>query len=151
MRRKIPNDTATFTFYDANPKGKKTGDCVVRAISAVTDKPWDEVLDGLTAIAHKYKEMPNDRKCYSKYLESLGFTKCKQPRFYMYSDDSYCKYTGSEFCELLNDEGIHGRKIFAHIGGHHVCAILENDFGEYTVHDTWDSTYYTIGNYWIKE
>ena len=32
MIRKIPKETATFHFHNENPKGRRTGDCVIRAI-----------------------------------------------------------------------------------------------------------------------
>ena len=141
--RKIPNNTETFTFRNENPKDKRTGDCVLRAIATATGKTWDEVLDDLVDVAHKTKLMPNDPKCYDKYLESLGFEKQKQPRK---ADNT--KYTGSEFCEYLNARVPKGKQIVAHIGGHHTVAIAY-DKG-YRVIDTWNSTGGTIGNYWIK-
>ena len=139
MIKKIPHDTETFKFHNANPKGKRSSDCVIRAISTATGKSWDEVLDDLVKISHKYKEMPNDTKCYAKYLEDLGFSKMKQPRK---ADNT--KYTGSEFCEYLRR--IPGEyNVVAHIGGHHIVAIVD-----YKVVDIWNSTGKTIGNYWIK-
>ena len=41
-REKYP-DTKTFKFYNANPKEKFTGDCVVRAICTALGKPYEEV------------------------------------------------------------------------------------------------------------
>lgn len=144
--RKIPNNTETFTFHNENPKDKRTSDCVLRAIATATGKTWDEVLDDLVTVAHETKLMPNDPKCYDKYLESLGFEKQKQPRK---ADNT--KYTGSEFCEYLNARFINGKKVVdvvAHIGGGHTVAIAY-DKG-YRVVDTWNSTRGSIGNYWIK-
>ena len=152
MIRKIPNETPSYHFYNANPKGKRTGDCVVRAISAATGKTWEEVLQGLTEIALKFKLMPNDDKCYSRYLESLGWKKEKQPR-----KDDNTKYTGSEFCELLDSENCEYilpyqssiDTVIAKIGGHHIVCIKIHDY-EHKVFDTWNSTGGCIGNYWTK-
>ncbi len=146
MIKKIPKDTTTFKYHNENPKDKRSGDCVLRAIATATGKTWDEVLDELVVFAHKYKEMPSDPKCYGKYLESLGFTKMQQPR------KSYnTKYTGAEFCNLCSKVYKNGEKIVAHIGGGHIVAIVpthEND--SYKVIDIWNSTGGSIGNYWIK-
>lgn len=152
MIKRIPNETSTFHFYNANPKDKRTSDCVVRAIATATGKPWEEVLQGLTEFALKYKLMPNDDKCYGRYLESLGWRKEKQPR-----KDDNTKYTGSEFCELLDSEDCEYilnykssiNTVIAKIGGHHIVCIKLHD-GEHKIYDTWDSTYGCIGNYWTK-
>ncbi len=149
MIAKIPTNTNTFKYYNANPKDKRACDCVIRAIATATGKSWDDVLDDLIVIAHKYKYMPDEPKCYGRYLESLGFTKRKQPRKY---DNT--KYTGSEFCELIDicqHSGWNEFTIVAHIGGHHIVAIKLDDDDQYKVHDTWNSTHGTIGNYWIKK
>ena len=39
-----------FTKYNANPQGKKTGDCTIRAIAFATNQSWYEVLNDLYAI-----------------------------------------------------------------------------------------------------
>lgn len=152
--RKIPCDTEYFHYHNQNPKNKRSSDCVVRAISTASDKSWDEVLDDLVIIAHKYKEMPNDTKCYSRYLEDLGFIKCKQPR---HTDNT--KYTGKEFIKWCNKNLGSRRSIVAHIGGNHVIAIKElieiDGDGhqrryDYNIYDIWNSSNGTIGNYWIK-
>ena len=150
MIKKILNDTETFKFFNANPKDKRSGDCVLRAISTATGKTWDEVLDDLVIYSHKYKEMLDDPKCYAKYLENLGFIKMSQPR-----KGDNTKYTGSEFCKLCSVNCTNGELIIAHIGGHHVVAIMPTREGDgindrYKVLDIWDSTGGTIGNYWIK-
>lgn len=36
MIRKIPPETSTFHFHNENPKGRRTGDCVIRAIARAT-------------------------------------------------------------------------------------------------------------------
>ena len=141
MIKKIPQDTENFRYHNANPKGRRTGDCVLRAISLSTGKTWDEVLDGLVEIAHKYKVMVNDTPCYDRYLQSLGYTKMNQPRK---ADNT--KYTGDDFDEYLSDQGrLFGYDIVAHIGGHHIVAIVDG-----VIYDTWNSTGGSIGVYWIR-
>lgn len=141
MIKKIPNDTPYFRYYNANPKDRRTADCVLRAISLSTGKTWDEVLDGLVEIAHKYKVMVNDTPCYDRYLQSLGYTKMTQPR-----KKDNTKYTGEEFCrDYLGKFRLGEYDVVAHIGGNHIVAIVDCK-----VVDTWNSTYKTIGNYWIR-
>ena len=150
MIKKIPANTPTFQYYNANPKDKRSSDCVLRAIALATGKSWDELLDDLVTYSHKYKEMPNDTKCYSKYLEDLGFIKMSQPR-----KEDNTKYTGSEFCEWLNKHGKGPRVIVAHIGAQHIAAIVpdinqENKKSRYKIHDTWNCSRRCVGTYWMK-
>lgn len=141
MIKKIPQDTEYFRYYNANPKDRRTADCVVRAISVSTGKTWDEVLDGLVEVAHKYKIMVNDVPCFDRYLQSLGYTKMKQPRK---SDNT--KYTGEEFCrDYLGKFRLGEYDVVANIGGHHTIAIVDCK-----VVDIWNSSHKTIGNYWIR-
>ena len=134
--RKIPKDTSVFHFYNANPKNRRTGDCVIRALSLFLDKSWDDVLEGLFEVAMKEKTVPTDDTCYKKYLSSLGYTMKKQPRK---SDNT--KYTGTEFCKKVAKSN---HKYLVHIGGHHIVCISENK-----INDIWDSSDGCIGNYWV--
>ena len=131
---KVIKDTRWLKFHNANPKNRNSDDCVIRAISLATGKSWDEVLTSLCEIALKEKRMPNEKECYGKYLEKLGWKKQKQPRK---SDNT--KFTGKEFVTYFSGMAI------AHIGGHHIVCIKEHK-----VWDTWDSTEGCIGNYWVK-
>lgn len=75
-------------------------------------------------------------KGYGKYLESKGWTKQRQPR----KINNNGKYTGKEFCKIFKGTYV------ANIGGRHVVCIQNGK-----AYNTWDSTEYTIGNYWAKE
>lgn len=146
-QQKYP-DTATFHFYNANPKRRVTGDCVIRALSTAMDVPYEVVYRELFEFSQKCGYMLNSKECYSKYLQSKGWIKQKQPR-----KDDNTKYTGVEFCEQLQDdpwlftgkEYDFNARIIAKIGSHHIVAIVDG-----MVHDTWDSTDGCIGNYWTK-
>ena len=170
MIKKIPTNTKYFHFYNANPKGKRASDCVVRAISKATEvsstrrndgclpkqpsKDWDSVLDDLIVFSHKYKVMPNEKACYGKYLESIGFSKENQPK-YEDLNGMITKYTGEEFCDFLNRKSKATGLVYsvvAHIGTHHIVAIMfDEEKQTYKVFDTWNSSKKIIGNYWIKE
>lgn len=152
MIRKIPKDTDTFHFYNVNPKGKITGDCVIRAIATATGMTWEETLMGLVEMALKHKLSVQATENYDKYLQSLGWVKQKQPR-----KEDNTKFTGSEFCVQLSVNDKDGKKgnIIAHLGGHHIVCIRPTNSGDgincrYKVHDTWNSTGGCIGNYWVK-
>ena len=80
-----------------NPKGWKTGDCVIRAIAYATQQSWDDVYKGLSDLGFKKKRMPNDKQVYEQYLKDLGWEKQKQPRKW---DNT--KYTVNEFINSVS-------------------------------------------------
>ena len=131
---KYPN-TKTFTFYNANPKGKYTCDCVARAVCTALNEPYETVIREMVEMSIKTGYEYTDTKCIDKYLQSKGWTKMKQPR-----KANNTKYTGKEFHKVF--KGI----CVANIGGHHIVCIKGGK-----VYDTWDSTDGCIGNYWVKE
>lgn len=134
-RRKKYPDTSTFRYHNANPKNRITTDCVIRAISTATGVAYNKVVLDLAHLQIETGYDNGDKKLYDKYLQRLGFTKCRQPR----KPDGK-KYTGSEFCETLTGY----ERIVANIGRGHVVAIVDGK-----VHDTWNSTSFIIGNYWL--
>jgi len=66
-----------YKNINLNPKNKKTSDCVIRSFSMASGKTWDQTLTDLCNIALQLKVIPNDKEAYTRYAESLGFTKCK--------------------------------------------------------------------------
>lgn len=147
MRRqgKYPN-TKTFQFFNANPKGRYTTDCVIRAISTAADIPYKKVVMEMAEMQCKTGYDRSESKLIDMYLSSKGYVKYKQPR----KLDGR-KYTGAEFCDVLRHrEFVDGimlnDRIIANIGGHHIVAIMDGK-----VWDIWNSTGGCIGNYWVKE
>lgn len=149
-KQKYP-DTATFHFYNANPKGKMTSDCVVRAISTVLRQPYDQTLREMTEMTIKTGYMWNENTGINKYMESKGWIKCKSPR----KEDGK-KYTGSDFCRTLmhpiyseelnlHNKGFEINNVLANIGGHHIVAIMSGQ-----IWDTWNSSSKSIGIVWVK-
>ena len=143
-QQKYP-DTATFHFHNANPKGRITTDCVIRAIATATELPYNQVVMELAQLQCETGYDDGEKKLYGRYLESKGFRKMKQPR-----KMDGTKFIGKEFCEALQDnyEYTIGKtpRIVANIGGNHIVAIIDAQ-----VWDIWNSTHGCIGNYWIKE
>lgn len=121
-----------FEQHNANPKGWKTGDCVIRAIAYATGKSWNEVFTRLCEIGNKKCRMPNDDKVWQKYLEDIGWVKHSQPRKI---DDT--KYTVEEFA---ND--YHPETAIVRVANH--LTVVEGR----TLIDTWNCSYKTVGNYW---
>ena len=137
-QQKYP-DTKTFRYYNANPKGRITGDCVTRALCTALGIPYNQCVmeQAETQCRTGYDNATAQGVTY--YLKEKGWVKHPQPR-----KANGKKYTGKEFCELLQRLG-DTRSIVANIGGHHTVAIINGK-----VNDTWNSTDGCIGNYWTK-
>lgn len=135
-RKKKYPDTSTFHWYNANPKGKITGDCVIRALCTAMEKPYEDVYRELLESALSTGYSIASKENYDRYLKANGWTKHKQPR-----KEDNTRYTGTEFCERARTY----ERYIAKIGCHHIVAIVDGK-----VNDIWDSTYKCIGNYWTK-
>ena len=122
--------------YNVNPKGKKKGDCVVRAIAYASGQTWEKTLDDLVEIAKKECCMPNDQTAYEKYLDKLGFIKHKQPR----TEDNL-KYTVLESYLIIDSNKY---DVVVSVANHLTC--LDNN----KIIDTWNCGNKCIGNYWTR-
>lgn len=144
-QQKYP-DTSTFHFHNQNPRGRITTDCVIRAISAATEIPYNQVVMEMAELQCKTGYDDGDAKLYDQYLRSKGWRKYPQPR-----KPDGTKYTGKEFCQEVSRRfELLDRNIVANIGGGHVVCIKSNAYEGHKIWDTWDSTGGCIGNYWIK-
>lgn len=114
-----------------NPLGKIVGDCVIRSISAVTEKPWSDVFLDLSIEGIKQKDMPSSNAVWGSYLLSQGFQKRNIP-----STCPHC-YTVREFA----DDHPTGRYVIG--TGTHAVAVID---GNYI--DTWDSGDQIPAYYW---
>ena len=149
-------DTKSFHFYNANPKGRITGDCSTRALCTALDMTWDDCIRGMAEVSIATKYSLGSKEAIDKFLAMHGWAKMKQPRK---SDNT--KYTGEDFCRAINAGKIlngYTGNIIANIGGHHIVCIKKvEDLTVktwkqiYKVCDHWNSTHGCIGNYWIKE
>ena len=144
---KYPN-TDTFRYYNANPKNRITGDCSFRAISTATEIDYNETVMSMANVMVETGYALNDAKGQDQYLSRIGWKKMPQPR-----KRNGTKYTGKEWCKFLNKQYPDGIRMIAHIGGHHIVAIVPKSINGklfHKVYDIWDSTDKCIGNYWIK-
>lgn len=126
----------SFERQNVNFKGKKTSDCVIRALCKASGRKYEEVAKELFDIYMKTGYMVNDKHCYEKWLEQNGFTKFKQPR---HSDKT--KYLVGEIEDLAPSEG--GVVISL---ANHLTSVYDG-----VLYDLWDCRHKTIGNYWYKE
>lgn len=62
-----------YEYYNPNPQGKRTGDCVVRAICKALDKSWDEVYILLCIQGFIDKDWGNVNSVWGNFLRSQGF------------------------------------------------------------------------------
>lgn len=111
-----------FIPYNPNPLKKITGDCVIRAISKVTDEDWDTTYINVMLKGFELKDMPSANYVWGSYLKSIGFDKFTIP--------NTCPdcYTIREFC-TDNPKGS-----FIIATGSHVVAIIDGNY-----YDSWDS------------
>lgn len=124
-----------FYKYNENPKGKKTGDCVVRAIAYATNKIWLETFDGLAKIARENCDMMSCKGTYEKYLLQQGFIKQKMPKK---ADGK--RYTIKEFFDKYK----FNKPVIVSVASHLTC-VDDNDLV-----DIWDCSFKSICNYYIK-
>ena len=130
----IHMNNSVFQYFNANPLDENTNDCVVRAISAASDKEWEDVLMELTVCGIKHCMMPDDPELYPKYLKDNGWKKHKQPK----KPDGK-KYRAYEWAPTFKGTAV------AHVGSNHMAMISHGK-----VWDTWDSTDGVVGVYWTK-
>lgn len=143
-RQEKYKDTPHFHFYNANPKGRFTTDCVIRAISTATEIPYEQVVMELAEQQCRTGYDPSENKAVELYLTSKGWERHKQLR--KPADNK--KYTGWEFCSALKTVSVLKpyKRIVANIGGNHTVAIIDGK-----VWDIWDSTGGCVGIWYTKE
>ena len=107
---------------NANPLGLLVDDCVIRAISTVTGKSWDEIFLELSVEAYIQKDLLNSNKIWGKYLMNNGFVRRSLP------DTCPACYTVEDF---VRDYRV---GIYVVGDGSHVVAVVD---GYYI--DTYDS------------
>jgi hypothetical protein len=123
-----------FVQYNPNPVRKLVGDCVIRAISKVTNQDWETTYMNIVLQGYSMHDMPSSNDVWGTYLAEHGFKR------YVIPDTCPNCYTVAQFCE--DNPGLTG--ILA--TGTHVIAV---DSGNYF--DTWDSGSEIPIFYWRRE
>lgn len=111
-----------FILTNPNPIGVYVEDCVVRAISIVTGRSWDDIFIHLCLQGYIMKNMPSVNKVWGTYLNSIGFHR------YAIPDTCPDCYTIRDFCH----DNPQGTYILA--TGSHVVAVVDGNYC-----DAWDS------------
>ena len=62
-----------YRFYNPNPRGKRVGDCVVRALCKALDKDWETTATGLFVQSLRDGDMPSADAVWGAYLKSEGW------------------------------------------------------------------------------
>lgn len=112
----------SWQFYNPNPYGKLTGDCVIRALTLALGKSWDDVYLALSEFGFKNKTMPSVNETWTSFLRKSGFTR------YIIPDSCPDCYTVRDFCED------HPQGTYILAAETHVIACVDGDY-----YDSWDS------------
>lgn len=115
-----------------NPRKKRVGDCVIRAISIATGRPWRDVYRDLFAVGFRESDVMTSNYVWGKYLYQLGF----EP--FILPDACPECVTVRAFADIYPD-GIY----IVGTGNHAVAVVYGNYF------DTWDSGG-EVPNYFFK-
>lgn len=111
-----------FVFENPNPKNNLVGDCVIRGISILMDRPWEYTYIEIVAQGYTMYDMPSSNAVWTAYLKSRGYIRRVIP-----NSCPDC-YTVRNFCK----DHPKGRYLLA--TGTHVVAVINGNY-----HDTWDS------------
>lgn len=111
-----------YVYFNPNPLGKNTNDCVVRALCLVLNQSWDQTYDELSMVGKELCEPFNSDTIWWTYLKRKGFFRAFVP------DRCPDCYSVKEFCF---DHPI-GRFVIK--ASKHVIAVIDGDY-----YDTWDS------------
>lgn len=111
-----------YVFYNPNPLGLLTGDCVIRALTKALDETWDSVYISLSLHGHKMCDWGSNNAVWDDYLRSVGFARMVIP------DTCPDCYTVERFAKEHPD----GKYILS--TGSHVVVVENGDY-----YDTWDS------------
>lgn len=111
-----------FIMFNPNPARKLVGDCVIRAVSKMTDQDWEKTYLEIALQGFIMHDMPSSNEVWDAYLKLKGFD-----RFTIPNTCPDC-YTVADFC-LDNPVGE-----FMLATGTHVIAVKDGNY-----YDTWDS------------
>lgn len=136
MRASRFKTTEWYDYLNVNPKGRISGDCVVRAIAAVVGKPWETVVREMTELGIKKALVLNDPSLFPLYLESQGFRLRKEP-----TNPDGTKMSIKRFLELNPSV----TTFVAKAGTHHVTCVIDRK-----VRDIWDCSDETMHRWWSR-
>lgn len=120
--------------YNPNPNGKFIGDCVIRAITAVTGKAWHEVYVGLCLQGYIMADLPSSNAVWAAYLRNQGFIRKTLP--------NRCPdcYTIEDFARE------HRKGAYIVATGTHAAAVIGGN-----IYDSWDSSQEIVVYYFERK
>lgn len=121
----------TFKYYQPNPTGQRTRDCVIRAISAALDMSWDDAFDIIAERAKQMGTTMDENAVYGSILRQCGFYRAVPP-----NNCPDC-FTARDFC-LSHPHGVY---VLGFTG--HVATVIDGQ-----VWDSFDSTDEIVNYYW---
>ena len=99
-------------YFPTQYKKDATNDCVVRAIAIATGLDYMKVWNDLFDLGREIGHLPNNKKCYEAYLETLGWEKFSPVKvnnkkvqvrnFPAKSNTSYIVHTTSHVTAIVN-------------------------------------------------
>lgn len=137
---------ALLVIYNANPLGRRTGDCVYRALSRFLCVNWREALDSLVLwAADRGLTNFNFRSTYTAFLRERGYERHRAPRKGI---------TVREFCDQCAEKG----KMYILSCPRHLTVAewppedsAKPPVGGCKVVDTWDCRDKVVDGYWVRE
>ena len=111
-----------YRYYNPNKKNLTAGDCVIRMLTVITEKSWDDCYRLVCDRGFEMGDMPSSNYVWMSLLYDLGYK-----RYIIPNSCPNC-YTIKNFCED-NPEGIYV------VGtGSHVVAVKDGWY-----FDSWNS------------
>lgn len=117
-----------YKHYNTNPLNKYEDDCVIRAISCATNKPWDYVYDYLSDLAQYEGTLFDKREFVRNYLDKTYVR--------LSGISGTVGYVASLFLDNI---------ILITMPGHIVCA----KYG--TIYDTFDCRDRQVEDVWLVQ
>lgn len=121
-----------YVQSNLNPKHRRVGDCVIRAISEALGQSWDDTYIGIVIKGFEKKDMPSGNAIWGDYLTDKGFTRHAIP----------AEYSGYSVADFAKD---HPKGTFILAIDGHVVAVKDGNW-----YDSWDSRDEIPVYYWSK-
>lgn len=122
----------TWTKWNPNPIGNRTGDCAIRAVAAALGISWDDAFDLIADNAKQMGTIMSDNAAWGSVLRQHGFNRAVIP--------NRCPdcYSAADFARE------HPRGIYVLGFGNHTAAVIDGQ-----ILDSWDSTKEIPQYYWF--
>ena len=127
-----------YKEHNVNPKGRKTGDCAIRAIVGTVGILYEQAIDECAYWAKKKCYGLTNKETVELVLKGHGWVKMKQPR-----KGNGKKYLVRELDQIIPYE-VRCKGVLVTVANHHTCIIGDN------IMDIWDCGGMTVGNYYVK-